>query len=96
MLTNDKITDKYNTLRIIENAGEQMNEVKAIYISDENDTDVIDLINRFASLQQLKPTTAIKRYLLRTLPQAIKNELDNNKLTNSEQESQEKNGTTAY
>jgi len=68
-----------------------MNEVKAIYISDENDTDVIDLINRFASLQQLKPTTAIKRYLLRTLPQAIKNELDNNKLTNSEQESQEKN-----
>ncbi len=59
-----------------------MNAIKAIYLTNESDPEVIGLINRFASLQQLKPTTAIKRYLLRNLPQAIK----------IEQESQEKSG----
>ncbi len=51
-----------------------MAQITALNLTSETDPEVMDLINRFASLQQLKPTTAIKRFLLRNLPQAIKEE----------------------
>jgi len=52
-----------------------MRPVNSIMIEGRIDPELMGLVNRFASVQQLKPTTAIKRFLLRTLPQAINNEL---------------------
>ena len=55
--------------------------VESITMSTANEADVLALLNEFASMQHLKPTTALKQYLLQTLPakiaelkQSIKNE----------------------
>ena len=45
--------------------------VTAINITAEYEPEVLALINEFASLQHLKPTTALKQYLLQTLPAKV-------------------------
>jgi hypothetical protein len=46
--------------------------VTAINLTTEKDSEVLSLINEFASLQHLKPTTALKQYILQTLPIKIR------------------------
>ncbi len=53
-----------------------MKNVKSIYISHQLDPDVIELINRYATVQQLKPSAAIRRFILRNLPQIIEAEME--------------------
>ena len=49
-------------------------DVTIIHITAKRDKYLISLVNEFASLQQLKPTTALKRFLLQKLPGAIREE----------------------
>ena len=48
-----------------------METVISVTITQDTDPEVIGLINEFASLQHLKPRTALKQYLLQTLPAKI-------------------------
>ena len=45
--------------------------VKTINFNITQDPKIIELVNQFASAQRLKPTTALKRFLLDMLPSAI-------------------------
>ena len=46
-------------------------ETNWININRDQDPDVMDLISEFADLQHLKPTTALKQFLLQNLPAKI-------------------------
>lgn len=45
--------------------------VKYIHLSHELEPEIIGLINRYASVQHLLPSTALKRFLLENLPKHI-------------------------
>lgn len=45
---------------------------KWINFSRNQDPKLMDMIDEFSSFQRLKPTTAIKQYLLQTLPGRIR------------------------
>lgn len=69
-------------------------EIKSLSLEIKNDSDVLELINRYASLQaivkqmpSLKPATALKDYLRVTLPPIIQ------QLTKQSQEQNKKNLT---
>lgn len=66
-----------------------MKKAKAIYLTANADPDVFKLINEYASALDILPTTAVKRFLKRTLPRAIKTERRH--LTQINRHSQEKN-----
>ncbi|HIJ67260.1 MAG TPA: hypothetical protein HPP51_03125 [Planctomycetes bacterium] len=57
-----------------------MLRITAINLTRKADPDLFRLIDRFASVQRLKPTTAIKRYLSQTLPVEIKTKQRQNRL----------------
>lgn len=46
--------------------------IKAVVLTEQCEPEVIGLINEFASVQRLKPTTALKRFILRNFPNLIK------------------------
>lgn len=46
--------------------------IKAVVLTEQGEPEVIGLINEFASVQRLKPTTALKRFILRNFPNLIK------------------------
>lgn len=51
-------------------------KIKTFHLKRDSEPEVIDLINEYASLEGLMPSTAIKRFLLRNLPieiQSLKN-----------------------
>ena len=54
----------------------RIESIDNLFLTTERDPKLMELVNEFASVQQLKPTTAIKRFLLRNLPKAIKSEVD--------------------
>ena len=59
-----------------------METVNSITISVANEPEVLELINEYASLQHLRPTTALKQYLLQTLPAKIEAAKEQNIITN--------------
>jgi len=65
-----------------------MKKAKAIYLTANENPEILGLINEYASLLDLLPTTAIKQFLKRSLPRAIRNERKH--LTQFNKASQEK------
>jgi len=52
----------------------EIKQVKRVNLAAIEDPDLFGLINEYASFLDLLPTTAIKRFLKRSLPRAIRNE----------------------